>query len=123
MANVLCSVCKKVIGKIEGNKNSHGYCKPCGAEWLGVSEDEYEKMMNADEKPKKTKTFKEYFTESEDIKIGDTILTGRFKNSPAVVKGFGTDKNNQPTVKTTKGEISLYKFRISKLMKDKDEDV
>jgi len=69
------------------------------------------------------KTFKQHFTESEDIKVGDTILTGRFKNSPAVVKGFGTDKNNQPTVKTTKGEISLYKFRIQKLMKAKDESV
>jgi len=63
--------------------------------------------------------FKKYFKENTDIKIGDTILTGRFKNSPAVVKGFGTDKNNQPTVETTKGTVSLYKFRIKKLMKKK----
>ena len=71
------------------------------------------------------KKFKQYFTEAvnPDIKVGDTILVGRFKNSKAIVKGFGTDKNNQPTVETTKGTISLYKFRIQKLMKDKDEDV
>ena len=69
------------------------------------------------------KTFKRYLKENEDIKVGDTILTGRFKNSPAVVKGFGTDKKNQPTVKTTKGEISLYKFRIQKLMAAKDKSI
>ena len=28
-----------------------------------------------------------------DIKIGDTLLVGRFKNKKAIVKGFSTDKN------------------------------
>ena len=65
------------------------------------------------------KTFKQYLEENADIKKGDTILVGRFKNSPAIVKGFGTDKNNQPTLETTKGTISLYKIRIQKLMKAK----
>ena len=65
------------------------------------------------------KKFRQHFNENTDIKVGDTILTGRFKNSKAVVKGFGTDKNNQPTVETTKGTVSLYKFRIKKLMKKK----
>ncbi len=51
-----------------------------------------------------------------DIKIGDTILVGKWRNSPRVVTGFGTDKNNQPTVKTSKGEYSLYKFKIQKLI-------
>ena len=55
-------------------------------------------------------------TKNPDIKKGDTILTGKWKNSPAVVKGFGKDAHNQPTVRTSKGEISLYKFRIKKLM-------
>lgn len=55
--------------------------------------------------------------EQKDIKVGDTILVGRWKNSPAVVKGFGKDKNHQPTVKTNKGNYSLYRFRIQKLMK------
>jgi len=66
------------------------------------------------------KSFKKYLTECEnsDIKKGDTILVGRFKNSPAVVTGFGKDKNGQPTVKTNKKTYSLYKFRIKKLMKE-----
>jgi len=70
------------------------------------------------------KNFKQYFTEADnpDIKVGDVILVGRWRNSPATVKGFGTDKNNQPTVKTTKGSYSLYKFRIKKLMKSKEEE-
>jgi hypothetical protein len=50
------------------------------------------------------------------IEIGDTILVGRWRNSPAIVKGFGKDKNHQPTVKTNKGSYSLYRFRIQKLM-------
>ena len=66
------------------------------------------------------KTFKQYFKENTDINVGDTLLVGRWRNSKAIVKGFGTDKNNQPTVKTTKGVINLYKFRIDKLL-DKDE--
>ena len=54
-----------------------------------------------------------------DIEKGDIILVGRWRNSPAEVKGFGKDKNNQPVVVTTKGRYSLYKFRIKKLMKEK----
>ena len=51
-----------------------------------------------------------------DIKVGDMLLVGKFKNRKAIVKGFGKDKNNQPTVKTTKGEYSLYRFRVNKMM-------
>jgi hypothetical protein len=53
-----------------------------------------------------------------DIEKGDTILVGRWRNSPAIVKGFGKDKNNQPVVITSKGRYSLYKFRLQKLMKE-----
>lgn len=56
--------------------------------------------------------------EQNDISVGDVILTGRFRNVPKIVKGFGKDKKNQPTIKTNKGEISLYRFRIKKLMKE-----
>ena len=58
-----------------------------------------------------------------DIDIGDTILVGRWRNSPAEVKGFGKDKNKQPTVRTTKGAYNLYKFRIQKYMPKKKETV
>ena len=52
--------------------------------------------------------------------IGDTILVGRWRNSPAIVKSFGKDKNGQPTVKTNRGPYSLFKFRLQKLMKKKE---
>jgi len=54
-----------------------------------------------------------------DLEIGDEILMGRFRNVPAIIKEFSIDKNNQPTIITTKGEKSLYKFRIKKLMEQK----
>ena len=54
---------------------------------------------------------------SLDIDIGDTILTGRFKNSPKVVKEFGTDDKGQPTINGRKA----LAFRIKKLMPGKDK--
>ena len=32
------------------------------------------------------------------IKIGDTILTGRFRNKPVKVKEIGIDEMGQPTI-------------------------
>ena len=32
------------------------------------------------------------------VKIGDTILTGRFKNKKIVVKSIGTDEHGMPTI-------------------------
>jgi len=65
--------------------------------------------------------FKQALKEKKlDFEIGDTILVGKFKNKKVKVKGFDKDKNNQPIVVTDKGERSLYRFRINKLMpKDK----
>lgn len=66
------------------------------------------------------KTIDEFLQETQnDIKLNDVILTGKWKNVKATVKGFGKDKNDQPTVKTDKGEFPLYKFRIQKLMPEK----
>lgn len=50
------------------------------------------------------------------IEIGDEILVGKFKNRRAVVTGFATDENNQPVLKTNKGDQKLFKPRIVKLM-------
>ena len=50
------------------------------------------------------------------LHTGDKILKGRFKNSPAEIKGFGKDKHNQPTLRTNKGDIQLFKPRVTKLM-------
>ena len=50
------------------------------------------------------------------IEIGDEILVGKFKNRKAVVTGSTTDGDNQPVLKTTKGDQKLFKPRIVKLM-------
>ena len=62
---------------------------------------------------------KEFIIESyqpPSLSVGDKILKGKFKNSPAEIKGFKKDKHNQPVLKTNKGEVQLFKPRISKLM-------
>ena len=50
------------------------------------------------------------------IEIGDTILTGKFKNHKVVVKTIEKDENGLPTV-NGKG---ILKVRIEKLMKPKE---
>ena len=51
-----------------------------------------------------------------DIKKGDVILTGRFKNKRMVVKDIGTDEYGHPTINGK----SILKFKIEKLLpKDK----
>jgi len=46
-----------------------------------------------------------------DIKVGDTILTGKWKNKKVVVKNIGTDEYGNPTVNGK----SIMKIRIPKL--------
>lgn len=50
------------------------------------------------------------------LNVGDEILKGKFKNSPAEIKGFKKDKTGQPVLKTNKGDVQLFKPRIKKLM-------
>lgn len=52
-----------------------------------------------------------------DLKKGDTILTGRFKNHPEEVKSFGVDAKNQPTI----NDRTALNFRIKKLMPTNEE--
>ncbi len=52
---------------------------------------------------------------SLDIKPGDVILTGRFKNKRKIVKSIGTDKYGQPTINGK----SILKFKIEKKMPKK----
>ena len=44
------------------------------------------------------------------VKIGDTILVGRFKNKKMVVKSIGKDKHGMPTINGRKATT----FRILK---------
>ncbi len=53
-----------------------------------------------------------------DLEIGDTILRGKFKNKPVVVKDIGTDEHGQPTVNGKK----MLSFRIKKLMPKKTNE-
>ena len=67
---------------------------------------------------------KEFVVEADsyqppELSVGDRILKGKFKNSPAEIKGFTKDKHNQPVLKTNRGEVQLFKPRVTKLM-DKD---
>ena len=55
------------------------------------------------------------------IEVGDEVKVGRFKNRKAIVKSITKDKNNQPVLKTNKGEHKLFKPRISKLEDEKEE--
>jgi len=46
------------------------------------------------------------------IKVGDTILTGRFRNKPVKVKTLGLDEMGQPVINGN----PILKFRIPKYM-------
>jgi GNAT superfamily N-acetyltransferase len=58
-----------------------------------------------------------------NIDVGDEVMVGKFKNRKATVKGFDKDDNNQPVLKTNKGDQKLFKPRIRKLMDYIDESV
>ena len=49
-----------------------------------------------------------------DIKVGDVLLGGRFKNKRILVKEIGVDDKGQPTINGR----SILKFRIEKLLPD-----
>ena len=51
---------------------------------------------------------------SIDVKVGDTILTGRFKNKKTVVKSIGKDEYGMPTINGRK----VVTFRMPKITTD-----
>ena len=51
-----------------------------------------------------------------DIKVGDKIEVGRFRNVQATIKGIEIDQHGQPIVLTSKGKKKLFSCRISKLL-------
>ena len=50
-----------------------------------------------------------------DLRVGDAILTGKFKNKREIVKSIGVDGLGQPTVNGK----PMLKFRIEKSMPKK----
>jgi len=51
-----------------------------------------------------------------DVKVGETILTGRFKNKKVKVKTIGEDEHGHPTINGK----PILTFRLAKYM-DKDK--
>ncbi|HBY69858.1 MAG TPA: hypothetical protein DEG69_20205 [Flavobacteriaceae bacterium] len=51
-----------------------------------------------------------------DIKVGDKIEVGRFRNVQATIKAIQIDEHGQPIVFTSKGKKKLFSCRLSKLM-------
>lgn len=45
-----------------------------------------------------------------DVKVGDVILTGKFKNKRTIVKSIGKDKYGHPTINGK----TILKFKIEK---------
>ena len=46
--------------------------------------------------------YKEKLDDIFDLKIGDTVYTGKFRNRPAEIKGFSKDEKGQPIVALSK---------------------
>jgi len=52
-----------------------------------------------------------------EIRIGDTILVGRYRNHPTRIAQFGVDKDGQPTIISIEGITSkIFNFKIKRLM-------
>ena len=80
---------------------------------LGVNKDEKEKSLDTQKGDKKSQ--EEYESSLNEViklpvKVGDTILTGRFKNKKTVVKTIGKDEHGMPTINGRK----VVNFRLMK---------
>ena len=53
------------------------------------------------------------------LKVGDEILTGRFRNVNAKIKDISIDDKGQPVIHTSKGKKNALGFRVSKGVKCK----
>jgi hypothetical protein len=58
--------------------------------------------------------WKSIFKEEEyqQIKVGDHVKGGKFRNKDMEVKSFTTDDKGQPIMKTSKGDKKVYSVRI-----------
>ena len=53
-----------------------------------------------------------------DIKVGDEVLVGRFRNVSAKIKDITVDEKGQPVIVTSKGPKNLFSCRLIKLDAD-----
>jgi tRNA nucleotidyltransferase/poly(A) polymerase/Zn finger protein HypA/HybF involved in hydrogenase expression len=80
---------------------------------LGINKDEKEKSLDTQKGDKQAQ--EEYEASLNEnivlpIKVGDTIMTGRFKNKKTVVKSIGKDEHGMPTINGRK----VVNFRMVK---------
>ena len=50
-----------------------------------------------------------------NIKVGDKVEVGRFRNVVTKIKAIETDEHGQPVIITSKGKKKLFSCRIMKL--------
>ena len=50
-----------------------------------------------------------------EIRTGDKVEVGRFRNVQATVKFIETDEHGQPVIVTSKGKKKLFSCRLMKL--------
>tara|TARA_B100000686_G_scaffold331837_1_gene395886 strand:+ start:149 stop:367 length:219 start_codon:yes stop_codon:yes gene_type:complete len=50
-----------------------------------------------------------------NVRVGDLISVGRFRNVQTKIKAIETDENGQPVVYTSKGKKKLLSCRLVKL--------
>jgi hypothetical protein len=63
------------------------------------------------------KIIEQYLQELDvDLKIGDMILVGKWKNKRAIVQGFAKNEKGQIVVQTDKGVFPLFKFYVNKTL-------
>ena len=53
-----------------------------------------------------------------DIKVGDEVLGGRFRNVSAKIKDITIDEKGPPVIVTSMGRKNLFSCRLSKLDPD-----
>ena len=51
-----------------------------------------------------------------EIKVGDLVNVGRFRNVETKIKSIEVDENGQPVILTKKGKKKLFSCRIVKLL-------
>ena len=50
-----------------------------------------------------------------DIKVGDLVEVGRFRNVQTKIKSITIDEHGQPVIHTSKGKKKLFSCRLVKL--------
>jgi hypothetical protein len=50
-----------------------------------------------------------------EVKVGDLVCVGRFRNVETKIKSLEIDENGQPVILTSKGKKKLFSCRLVKL--------